>query len=186
MVAIIVYSEHLPCPMLTSILVLLSLYCLFLDLAFITSVCNFLIRRTVFWFFFLVIYLFYFWYVGPHFSSQGSYLCPLHWKQRVTTTGPLGKSGQFSLVTQLCPTLCDPMDCSTPGFSVHHQLLELAQTLVHWVRDAIQPSHPLLSPFPPTFNLSQHHGLFQWVVLCIRWPKLQHLFFQWIFRTDFL
>ena len=61
---------------------------------------------------------------------------------------------QFSSVTRLCPTLCDPMDCSTPGFPVHHQLLELAQTFVHWVRDAIQPSHPLLSPSPPLFNLS--------------------------------
>ena len=56
-----------------------------------------------------------------------------------------------------------PMDCSTPGFSVHHQLLELAQTHVHWVSDAIQPSHPLLSPSPPAFNLAHHQGLFQWV-----------------------
>ena len=69
----------------------------------------------------------------------------------------------FSSVTQLCSTLCDPMDCSTPGFPVHHQLLELAQTHVHQVSDAMQPSHPLLSPFPPAFNLSQHQGLFQWV-----------------------
>ena len=61
---------------------------------------------------------------------------------------------------QLCLTLCNPMDCSMPGFSVHHQLPELAQTLVHWVSDAIQPSHPLLSPSPPAFNLSQHQGLF--------------------------
>ena len=62
-----------------------------------------------------------------------------------------------------CPTLCDPMDCSTPGFPVHHQLLELTQSHVHGVGDAIQPSHPLLppSPPPPTFNLSQHQGLFQ-------------------------
>ena len=67
----------------------------------------------------------------------------------------------FSSVTQLCPTLCNPMDWSTPGYSVHHQLLELAQT--HRVGDAIQPSHPLSSPSPPTFNLSQHQGLFQWV-----------------------
>ena len=55
------------------------------------------------------------------------------------------------------------MDCSTPGFPVHHQLQELTQAHVHWVGDAIQPSHPLLSPSPPTFNLSQHQGLFQWV-----------------------
>ena len=66
---------------------------------------------------------------------------------------------QFSSLTQSCPTLCDPMDCSTPGFPVHHQLLELTQTHVHHVGDAIQPSHPLSSPSPPTFNLSQHQDL---------------------------
>ena len=67
----------------------------------------------------------------------------------------------FSSVTQLCPTLCNPMDCSTPSFPVHHQLLELAQTHVHLVGDAIQPSHPLLSP-SPAFSLSQHQSLFHW------------------------
>ena len=61
---------------------------------------------------------------------------------------------------QLCLTLCDPMDCSTPGFSVHHQLLEIAQTYVHQVSDALQPS--LSSPFPPALHLSQQQGLFQW------------------------
>ena len=66
---------------------------------------------------------------------------------------------QFSSVAQSCPTLCDSMDCRT-GFPVHHQLSEFAQTHVHWVGDAIQPSHPLSSPSPPTFNLSQHQGLF--------------------------
>ena len=60
---------------------------------------------------------------------------------------------------QSCPTLCDPMNHSTPGLPVHHHLLELAQTHVHRVSDAIQPSHPLSSPTPPTFNLSQHQGL---------------------------
>ena len=70
---------------------------------------------------------------------------------------------QFSSVTQSCPTLCDPMDCSTPGFHVHHQLQEFTQTHVHWVGDAIQPSHPLASPSPPAFKLSQHQGLFKWV-----------------------
>ena len=70
-------------------------------------------------------------------------------------------SYQFSSVTQSCPTLCDPMDCSTPGLPVHHQLPEFTQTHVHWVSDAIQPSHTLSSPSPPTFNLSQHQGLFQ-------------------------
>ena len=72
---------------------------------------------------------------------------------------------QFSSVAQSCLTLCDPMDCSIPGFPVHHQHPELAQTCVYWVSDAIQPSHSLLSPSPPTFNLSQHHSLFQWVSL---------------------
>ena len=68
-----------------------------------------------------------------------------------------------SSVTKSCLTLCDPMDCRTPGLPVHHQLPELTETYVHQVSDAIQPSHPLLSPSPPAFNLSQHQGLFQWV-----------------------
>ena len=69
----------------------------------------------------------------------------------------------ISSVTQLCPTLCNPMDSSTPGLPVHHQPPELTQTDIHWVSDAIQPSHPLSSPFPPAFSVSQHQGLFQWV-----------------------
>ena len=72
-------------------------------------------------------------------------------------------NGVSSSVAQSCRILWDPMDCSMPGLPVHHQLLELAQTHVHWVGDAIQPSHPLSSPSPPTFNLSQHQGLFKWV-----------------------
>ena len=78
---------------------------------------------------------------------------------------------QFSSVAQLCTTFCDPVNCSTPGLPVHHQLPESTQTHVHWVGDAIQPSHPLSSPYPPAFNLSQHQGLFQWVSSFIRWPK---------------
>ena len=70
---------------------------------------------------------------------------------------------QFSSVAQLCPTLCDPMNCSTPGLPVHHQLPESTQIHVHWVGDAIQPSHPLSSPSPPALNLSQHQDLFKWV-----------------------
>ena len=69
------------------------------------------------------------------------------------------KSIYCCLVTQSCPTLCDPMDCSTPGFSVLHHLPELGQTHAHWVSDAIQPSPPLLSP-SPAFNISQHQGLY--------------------------
>ena len=82
-------------------------------------------------------------------------------------------SVQFSSVAQSCPTLCDPMDCSTPGFPVHYQLLEFTQTHVHGVSDVIQPSHPLSAPYPPAFNLSQHQGLFKWVssLHLHRWPK---------------
>ena len=88
-------------------------------------------------------------------------------------------------------TLCNPMDCSTPGLPVHHQLPKFTQIHVHWVSDAIQPSHPLSCPFPPTFKLSQHQGLFQWVSSSHQAAKvlefhLQHQSFQWIFRTDFL
>ena len=97
---------------------------------------------------------------------------------------------QFSEVVQSCPTLCDPINRSTPGLPVHHQLPEFTQTHVHWVGDAIQPSHPLSSP-SPTFNLSQHQGLFQWVssshqVAKVLEFQLQHQSFQRIFRTDFL
>ena len=81
-----------------------------------------------------------------------SFLLPLHFW-----------SVQFSSVTQSCPTLCDPMNRSTPGLPVHHQLPEFTQIHVHWVSDAIQPSHPLLSPSPPAPNPPQHQSLFQWV-----------------------
>ena len=74
-----------------------------------------------------------------------------------------GNSVKFNPVAQLCPTLCYPMDCSTPGLLDHHQLLMVTQTHIHWVGDAIQPSNSLSSPFPPTFDLSQHQGLFKWV-----------------------
>ena len=83
---------------------------------------------------------------------------------------------QFSSVVQLCLTFCSPMDCSMPGFPVHHQLPELAQTYVHRVGDAIRPSRPLSSLSPPAFNLSQHQGLFHELALHIRWPKF------WSFR----
>ena len=101
---------------------------------------------------------------------------------------PPGLGTQFSSVqSQSCPTLCDLMDCSTPGLPFHHQLPEL----VHWVGDAIQPSHPLWFASPPTYNLSQNQGLFQRVSSLHQMAKvlefqLQHQFFQWIFRTDFL
>ena len=95
----------------------------------------------------------------------------------------------ISSVAQSCPNLCDPMNCSTPGLPVHHQLPESTQTHVHWVADAIQPSHPLASP--PALNLSQHQGLFKWVSTSHQEAKvlefqLQPQFFQWISRVDFL
>ena len=98
---------------------------------------------------------------------------------------------QFSSVTQLCPTLCDPMNRSMPGLPVHHQLPEFTQTHVHRVGDAIQPSHPLSSPSPPGPNPSQHQDLFQWVnssheVAKVLEFQLQHQSFQWTPRTDLL
>ena len=92
-------------------------------------------------------------------------------------------SVQFSSVAQSCPTLCDPMNRSTPGLPVHHQLPEFAQTHVHRVGDAIQPSHPLSSPSPPAPNPSQHQGLCQWVssshqVAKVLEFQLQHQSFQ--------
>ena len=115
--------------------------------------------------------------------STGS--CTLLW------TFVCSSSVQFSSVARLCPTLCDPMNHSTPGLPVHHQLPEFTQTHVHRVCDAIQPSHPLSSPSPPAPNPSQHHGLFQWVNSSHEGAKvlefqLQHQSFQWTPRTDLL
>ena len=85
-------------------------------------------------------------------------------------------SVQFSSLTQSCPTLCDPMECSMPGLPVRHQLPESTQTHVHRVNETIQPSPPLLSPFPPAFNLSQHQGLFKWVSSLHQVAKVLGLF----------
>ena len=98
------------------------------------------------------------------FPTQGSNPRLLHWQ---ADSLPLSYPGspqqgiQFSSVAQLCPTLCDTMNRSTPGLPVHHQLPESTQTHVHRVGDAIQPSHPLSSPSPPALNLAQHQGLFK-------------------------
>ena len=94
------------------------------------------------------------------------------------------QGSQFSSVAQSCPTLCDPMNRSTPGLPVHHQLLEFTQTHIYWVGDAIQPSHPLSPPSPLALNLSQHQSLFQWVsslhqVAKLLGLQLQHQSFQW-------
>ena len=113
----------------------------------------------------------------------------VRWEFRVQQVGThtWTVSQSVSSVTQSCLTLCKPMDCSTPGFLVYHQLLELAQTHVHQVGDAIQPLHPLSSPSPPAFNHSQNQGLFPWAssshqVAKILKFQLQHQPFQWIFR----
>ena len=100
-----------------------------------------------------------------------------HWieiielKNKFTELNNTLSSVQFISVTQSCMTLCDPMNCSTPGLPVHHQLLEFTQTQVHPVGDAIQPSHPLSSPSLPAPNPSQHQGLFQWVSSLHQEPK---------------
>ena len=109
-----------------------------------------------------------------HCTSSPSLICP------VEILVPLLVS---SSVTQSCPTLRDPMNCTSPGLSVHHQLLEFTQTHIHLVGDAIQPSHPLLSPSPPALNLSQHQGLFKRVsslhqVAKVLELQLQHQSFQ--------
>ena len=95
------------------------------------------------------------------------------------------------VVVQLCQSLCNPMNYSTPGFPVLHHFPEFAQTHVHWVSDAIQSSHLLLLPSPPILNLSQRQGLFQWVISSYQVAKvlefqLRHQSFQRIFRVDFL
>ena len=99
-------------------------------------------------------------------------------------------SVQFSSVTQSCPTICNPMNRSTPGLPVHHQLPESTQTHVPCVSDAIQPSHSLFSPSPPTLNLSHYQGLFKWVSSSHQVAKLlefqlQHQSFQWTPRISF-
>ena len=112
-----------------------------------------------------------------------------HMARKLWLKDQILRSVQSSLVTQSCPTLYNPINCSTPGLPVYHQLLESTQTHVHWVSEAIQPSHPLSSPSPPALNLSQHQGLFKWVISSYQVAKilefqLQHQSFQWTPRTD--
>ena len=109
--------------------------------------------------------------LNPGISTPISYISREILNHWVTWEDHFADSG--SSVAQSCLTLCDPMECSTPGFPVHHQLPESTQTHVHWVSDAIQPPYPLTSPSPPAFNLSQHQGLFQWVSFSIRWPNTE-------------
>ena len=113
-------------------------------------------------------------------SGQHIYMYPPHLKSvsvKLAVSFPISapvtlfSSVQFSSVAQSCPTLCDPMNRSTPGLPVHHHLREFTQTHVHRVSDAIQPSHPRSSPYPPAPNPSQHQSLSQWVTILMRWPK---------------
>ena len=130
----------------------------------------------------------------PHQLTPGGHTAdPMHLdvEPRFQVSRSLLGHVQFSSVTQSCPSLCDPMDYSTSAFPMHHRLPEPAQTHVHWVGDAIQPSHPLSSPSPPAFNLSQLQDLFKGLssshqVAKILEFQLQHQSFQWILRTDFL
>ena len=123
----------------------------------------------------------------PHELQHARHPCPsptpgalTRWTfvDKVVSAFEYAVSVQFSSVTQSCPTLCDPMNHSTPGLPVHHQLPEFTQTHIHRVSDAIQPSHPLLTPFPPAPNPSQHQSLFQWVnsshevEMCYWWNNL--------------
>ena len=141
--------------------------------------------------------------MGCHFLLKGLFLTQglnphllrlLHWQADSLPLAPFGRPSQVYCccsVAKLCSILCDPMDCSTPGFPVLHYLPEFAQTHVHWVGDAIQSSHPLSPLSPLALNLFQHQGPFQ----CVSSPnqvakvlefQLQHQSFQWIFRVDFL
>ena len=152
--------------------------------------------------------------MGCHFLLQGIFPTqglnphlwhPLHWPayslQPSYQWSPQTRTEQwFSFVkfmssccsvAELCPTLCDPMDCSMPSFPVPHHLLEFAQVHVHWIGDAIQLFHPLSPSSPSAFNSYQHQGLFQWVgslhqVAKVLEHQLHHQSFQRIFRVDFL
>ena len=123
--------------------------------------------------------------------KQLSYSSTHEWIKKSWYIYTMEYSVHFSSVAQSCPNVCNPMDCSTPGCPVHHQILGLEQTHVHWVGDTIQLSHPLSSPSPPAFNLSQPQGLFQWIsslhqVAKVLELQLQQQSFQWIFWVDFL
>ena len=121
-------------------------------------------------------------------KEMASHYSILSWEIQWTEKpgGPQSSPVQFS-----CSNSLHPIDCSMPSLPVHHQLPEFTQTHVHWVSDAIQSSHPLSSNSPPVVYLSQHQGLFKWVssshqVAKVLEFQLQHQFFQWIFRADFL
>ena len=126
------------------------------------------------------------------FPAPGSFLMSQFFTSGGQSIGVSAEASvQFSSVAQSCPTLCDPMNRSMPGHHVHHQLPEFTQTHVHWVSNAIQPSHPLSSPSPPVPNPSQHQGLLKWVsslhqVAKVLEFQLQYQSFWWTPRTDLL
>ena len=125
------------------------------------------------------------------FLQKKESLSPVPSTEYISPPEHLPSSVPYSSATQSCLTLWDPMNCSTPGLPVHYQLPESTQTHLHWVSDAIQPTHPLLSPSPPALNLSQHQGLLKWVsslqqVAKILEFQLQHQSFQWTPRTNLL
>ena len=129
------------------------------------------------------------WLLQPHGLQHTRLPCPspTPWGGNSSTQN----SNQFSSVIQPCPTLCNPMNCTTPGLPVHHQLPESTPNQNHRVGDAIQPYHPLSSPSPPALNLSQHQGLFKWVSSLHQVAKalefqLQHQSLQWTPKTDLL
>ena len=132
----------------------------------------------------------------PGFCAQFGYavITDLQWEIHIwSLSGFWHRTSQIICcpVTKSCATLCDPMNCSMPGFPVLHYLPGLAKTHVHWVGDSIQTSYPLLLSSLPALNLSQHQGLFPWVgslhqVAEVLELQLQHQSFQWIPRTDFL
>ena len=131
------------------------------------------------------LFFFFFFFLRPLVVSSVLWRKGQVWRR----TPPIG-GVLFSSVSQSCLTLCDYMYYSTPGFPVHHQLLELAQTRVHRVSEAIQPSNCLSPPSSPAFSLWQDQGLFQWIssshqVDKVLEPQPQHQSFWWIFRTDF-
>ena len=127
--------------------------------------------------------------ISPSNEYSGLISFRMDWLDLHAVQG-LYSNTKLLLVAQSCPALGDPMDCSMSGFPVFHHLPELAQTHVHWVGDAIQPSHPLSSP-SPAFYLSQYQCLFQWVgslhqVVKVLKLELQYQSWQWMFRVDFL
>ena len=124
-------------------------------------------------------------------QSRKRWRSKVRWPLILQISPEIEASGSCCLVAKSCLTLCDPMNCSMPSFPVLHYLPEFAQTHVHWVGDAIQPSHLLSPPSPPALSLPQHQGLFQWVSSSYQVTKvlelhLQHQSFRWILRVDFL